>query len=73
MNNQADWITYFIRRGFNVIPSNAKRNQGEFYAVNGDCVVSFNMWGTVNFIELNGLYLNTIDEIKRFIQEKAKA
>ena len=63
-------INYFLDRGF-VFIGNQYLNK--FYMKNGRVHVSFNDNNVLLYIKIDDIYLNTIDEIKRFIQEKAKA
>lgn len=63
-------INYFLDRGF-VFIGNQYLNK--FYMKNGRLHVSFDDNNVLLYIKIDNIYLKTIDEIKRFIQEKAKA
>ena len=63
-------INYFLERGF-VFIGNQYLNK--FYMKNGRLHVSFDDNNVLLYIKIDNIYLKTIDEIKRFIQEKAKA
>lgn len=63
-------INYFLDRGF-VFIGNQYLNK--FYMKNGRLHVSFDDNNVLLYIKIDNIYLKTIDEIKRFIQEKEKA
>ena len=63
-------INYFLDRGF-VFIGNQYLNK--FYMKNGRLHVSFDDNNVLLYIKIDNIYLKTIDELKRFIQEKAKA
>lgn len=63
-------INYFLDRVF-VFIGNQYLNK--FYMKNGRLHVSFDDNNVLLYIKIDNIYLKTIDEIKRFIQEKAEA
>ena len=63
-------INYFLDRGF-VFIGNQYLNK--FYMKNGRLHVSFDDNNVLLYIKIDNIYLKTIDEIKRFIHEKAEA
>ncbi len=63
-------INYFLDRGF-VFIGNQYLNK--FYMKNGRLHVSFDDNNVLLYIKIDNIYLKTIDEIKRFFQEKEKA
>lgn len=63
-------INYFLERGFVFIGNQYLNN---FFMKNGRVHVSFDDNNVLLYIKIDDIYLKTIDEIKRFIQEKAKA
>ena len=63
-------INYFLERGFVFIGNQYLNN---FFMKNGRVHVSFDDNNVLLYIKIDDIYLKTIDELNRFIQEKEKA